>query len=356
MSGALGRRPALAPNRTVALGATIVSSCKPIAAHVFASVYMRERTRSHTSKRDGPHIGRFGRATVSMRCRFYDASTMRARWPRPMRNLKTVVSSAVALSALVATVAPGFADTESGFYLANSPGNSVQYLSLIDTGRFVSGYLEAIRVTPATADGQTRVQTFSSPGTGALSFGTSMAVRTANGYILTSMTPEGQVVQQRFAKANAQTVNAAILALSVSVSRARAKSQLDSARASARTYSAMSSDDAARLAKAQIAVDTASAQLSDAQRSADRLSTLARQARADANAAIDKSGVSLAQNQSRIAAMKTADDAEQSVIIAQRTANIASNALGVARAEVARLRLQMANVPEQTRATAGVGP
>lgn len=260
-----------------------------------------------------------------------------------MFNRRTIATGAVAVSAFALSMAPSFGDTLSGFYLAVSPGISVEYLSLIDTGPAVTGYMEAIRAAPTSVEGQTRVQTFSRGGAGILSFGSSTAIRTSNGYTVTSMTPQGQLVQQRFVRSDARAVNAAILALSVSVSRNRVKSQLDAARADARALNVTSSDDVARLTKAQLAVDAASAQLTDAQRTADRLSLLSRQARADANAAIDKPGVSLAQNQGRITAMKTADDAEQNVIIAQRTAAAAATSLAAARAEVARLRLRIAD-------------
>jgi hypothetical protein len=266
-----------------------------------------------------------------------------------MRHRKILAAAAIALS--VGSVrATSYADTQSGFYLANRPGSFVQYLSLNDSGRSVSGFLEAIRAAGDAPDGQTRSQIFARSSGSALSFGNASAVRTSDGYTLTWMTPEGKLQQQHFVRSNVGAVNSAIAALASSVSHNRAQTGADSERAELRTYNASSVDDTARLARAQVALDAATSQVADAQRAEDRLAALAKKARADANAAIDKPGVSLAINQSRIDAMRIADDAEQSVVAGQRSVDVASGTLDAAKTEVNRLRVRIADSTEKARA------
>jgi hypothetical protein len=269
-----------------------------------------------------------------------------------MRHCKFLAAAAIALCGFSSVRAASYADTHAGFYLANRPGNFVQYLSLSDSGASVGGFLEAIRATTGTPDGQTRLQTFARTSGSSLSFGGASATRTSDGYTLTWMTPEGKLAQQHFVRSSVGAVNAAIAALAASVSRNRAQSDIASSRAQWRTYTASAGDDTARLGRAQAALDAATAAVSDAQRAQDRLTALSKKALADANAAIDKPGVSLAINQERIAAMRTADDAEQSVVAAQRSFDIATSALDVAKAEVARLRGRIADSTERARALA----
>jgi hypothetical protein len=267
-----------------------------------------------------------------------------------MLHLKTIVTTFAALSVFALSGAAGAADSASGFYLAYSPGAFVQYLAVNDTGRDVSGYLEAIRATPGAAAGITRTQTFGRSNGASLAFGAYTATRTSNGFTLTSMTQEGQVIQQSFTRASVAAINASIAALSSSVNRTRAQFAQSNVKAEIRNYDAVSADDSARLGKAQAAVDAATIDLTAAQAAADRLAAVARQCRADANAAIDKPGVSLAQNQERINAMKIADDAEQSVVNAQRSVNVAQSAVIGAKAEVLRLRSRIADAADRSRA------
>ena len=270
-----------------------------------------------------------------------------------MMNVKTISTTLAALSVFAFSGAAGAADSQSGFYLAYSPGIFVQYLSVSDTGRDESGYLEAIRATRGASAGVTRTQTFGKRNGAALSFGAYTATKTANGFTLTAITQEGRVVQQSFARTSVAAINASIAALSTSVDRSRAQFAQSNAKTEIRNYDASSAEDSARLAKAQAAVDAATAQLVSAQTIADRLAALARQARADANAALDKPGVSLAQNQGRIDAMKIADDAEQNVVGAQRSLNGAQNSVASAKAEVLRLRLRIAEANDRARALGG---
>ena len=265
--------------------------------------------------------------------------------------IKTISTTLAALSVFAYGGVARAAESQLGFYIAYSPGVFVQYLSVNETGRDVSGYLEAIRATPGAAAGVTRTQTFGKRNGSALFFGPFTATKTANGFTLTAMTPEGRVVQESFARTSVAAINASIAALSSSVDRSRAQFAQSNLKADTRTSDASSTDDSAQLAKAQAAADSANAQLVAAQTVADHLSALARQARADANAAIDKPGVSLAQNQGRINAMKIADDAEQSLVSAQRNVNGAQNYVMTAKAEVLRLRLRIAQSNDRTHAT-----
>ena len=201
-----------------------------------------------------------------------------------------------------------------------------------------------------------RSQTFARNSGNVLSFGNASATRTSDGYTLTWITAEGKLAQQHFVRSSVGAVNAAIAALASSVNRNREQTDIASARAQWRTYTATAGDDTARLARAQAALDAATVAVADAQRAEDRLTGLSKKARADANAAIDKPGVSLALNQSRIDAMRTADDAEQSVVAAQRSFNVATSALDAAKAEVVRLRGRIADNTERARAlTAHLG-
>ena len=267
-----------------------------------------------------------------------------------MLHFKTIATTFAAMSVFALSGAAGAADSASGFYLAYSPGSFVQYLAVNDTGRNVSGYLEAIRATPGAAAGITRTQTFGRSNDGSLAFGAYTATRTSNGFTLTSMTQQGQVMQQTFARASVAAINASIAALSSSVNRTREQSAQSSAKTEIRNYDAGSADDSARLGKAQAAVDAASVDLTAAQAAADRLAAIARQYRADANATLDKPGVRLAQNQERINAMKIADDAEQNVVNAQRSVNVAQSAAIGAKAEVLRLRSRIAEAADRARA------
>jgi hypothetical protein len=203
-----------------------------------------------------------------------------------MLNLKTIATTLATTSVFALCGAAGAADSESGFYLAYSPGAFVQYLAVTDTGRDVSAYLEAIRATPGASTGITRTQIFGRRNGGALAFGAYTATRTPNGFTLTSMTQEGQVIQQSFARTSVAAINASIAALSTSVNRTRAQYAQSNVKAEIRNYDAASADDSARLGKAQSAVDAATAELTAAQATADRLAAIARQTRADANAAI----------------------------------------------------------------------
>lgn len=272
-----------------------------------------------------------------------------------MMNVKTISTTLAALSVFAFSGVAGAADSLSGFYLAYSPGIFVQYISVNDTGRDVSGYLEAIRATPGSTPAISRTQTFGKGNGAALSFGAYTATKTANGFTLTEITQEGRVVQQSFARTSVAAINASIAALSMSVDRSRAQFAQRNLKAEIRTNEAMSAQDSAQLAKAQAALDAANAQLVSTQTVADRLSAIARQARADANAAIDKPGVSLAQNQARIQAMKIADDAEQNVVNAQRNLNGAQTAVITAKAEMQRLHLAIAQATDRARTLGHLG-
>ncbi len=263
---------------------------------------------------------------------------------------KMISTTLAAVSVFAFSGAARAADSQSGFYLAYSPGIFVQYLSVNDTGRDVSGYLEAIRATPGASAGVTRTQTFGKRNGTALSFGAYTATKTANGFTLTAIMQDGRVVQQSFARTSVAAINASIAALSTSADRNRAQFAQNNVKAEIRSNDNSSAEDSAQLVKAQAAVDAATAQLVSTQTIADRLATLARQARADANAAIDKPGVSLAQNQGRIDAMKIADDAEQNVVSAQRNVNGAQNSVMTAKAEVLRLRLRIAQASDRAHA------
>jgi hypothetical protein len=244
--------------------------------------------------------------------------------------------------------AAGSAGSNSGFYLASRPGTFVFYLSLTDSGSAVSGYLEAIRASRSGPDGQTRTQTFATYTRDALSFGNYTATRTPDGYTLTGMTPDGQVVQQHFVRSSVQEINKSIAALSASVNHARAQLAPPPAKTMATTpqrSAPLSAADSGRLARAQAAIDAATAQVATSKDAIDRLAALARQARAEANAAIDEPGVTFAQNQKRVQAMNLADQAELTVVDARRQADVSAAALDAAKAAIADLRTRIAKGP-----------
>ena len=265
---------------------------------------------------------------------------------------KTIATVALAGAAIAGTASNVYAETNSGFFLAYSPGRYVQYIALDRSGRDVSGYLEAISVSPNSPDGQARTQTFAKRDGDSLVFGDAVASTTSQGYVVSATAPNGFITQVRFLPASPRDVNAAIAALSASASRARYVSERSAASAEVRSYSKMSVEDSDRLAAAQSAIETAAAQLSDSQRAGERLSAVARQARLDADAAVNRPGVSYAQNQSRLIALRIAEDAEQAVVVAQHVTDVASTVVGTARAEVGKLRLQFARAALRAQAIA----
>jgi hypothetical protein len=86
------------------------------------------------------------------------------------------------------------------------------------------------------------------------------------------------------------------------------------------------------------------------QGNADRLSRLARNARGDADASLDTSGATLAQNLSRIQAMAAADVAEQSGVAAAHAASISERLMTTAIADVTRLQSNIDRVTARARA------
>ncbi len=266
--------------------------------------------------------------------------------------VKTVASIALAAASIACTTGSVLAHADSGFYLAYSPGKYVQYIALVRSGRNVSGYLEAIRVSAKSPDGQLRTQSFAKRNGESLVFGEAVASATSQGYVVSATAPNGSITQLRFLPASAQAVNAAITAQSASVSRARYLSDRSAASAEVRLYSKMSAEDSARLASAQSAIEAAAAALTESQRTGDHLSAVARQARLDADAAVNRPGVSFAQNQTRLIALRIADDAEQAVVVAQHVTDVAGAVVATTRAEIDKLRLHFAQAAARAGAIA----
>jgi hypothetical protein len=269
-----------------------------------------------------------------------------------IRFLATAAAVALLFAQRVAAQTQTPAQTQTGFYLSCKPGVSVEYLSLNDTGLAVTGYLEQIEVSATAPDGQLRTQTFATRHGGVLRFGSHIVTRVGRGYEMTSTSPDGRIDEVVFLPVNPRSVNAAIVALSASVSRKRTELDRLSAASALRMYGAMSADDSRRLARAQLDVASAAAELRRAQLAADRSSDVARQARSLADAKIDEAGVSLELNQSRLSAMNAADAAEQNAVLAQHIADVAGAALNRSLADVATLQIHLARVSRLTRALA----
>jgi hypothetical protein len=259
---------------------------------------------------------------------------------------KSVVVAAIGLAVFIAGPSAGIADTQTGFYLARSPG-SVRYLSLEGSGHDVTGFLEEIVIDQSGSDGEVRTQTSARRSANSISFDTYTATRNAHGYMLTSVTRSGRIVQRQFIQTSVPAINASVDALRVDADRIRARADIVSAKNQLTKYAAMSSLDAARLTTAQARFEAASLSLGNAQRSADRLSALARIARTLANAAVDQPGVSLEENRNRIGALTDADEAEQNAVSAQRASVLAANAVDIASADVVQLRSRLIESTER---------
>jgi hypothetical protein len=261
---------------------------------------------------------------------------------------KSLAVAAIGLAVVAAGPSAGIADTQTGFYLARSPG-SVRYLSLDGSTESVTGFLEEITIDQSGSDGEVRTQTYARRAGNSLFFGNYTATRSAHGYTLTSVTRTGRNVQQHFIQTTVPAINASVDALSTLADRLRVRADIVSTKNQLTRYAAMSSLDAARLSSAQARFEEASLALGNAQRSADRLSALARVARTLANAAVDRPGVSLEENRNRINALTSADEAEQNAVIAQRASVLAANAVDVGTADVVALRSHLLESSERAR-------
>jgi hypothetical protein len=233
------------------------------------------------------------------------------------------------------------------FYLANRPGSAVQYLDM--SGHGAAHYMETIRVCGAALDGQTRTHTPVSSGGTLRSAGMDAAVRTAEGCSVTSVNDDGTATEQHFARSSREAVDASIAALSQFVSQNRVQADILSARAISQDRCAVSLEESTHLAALQTDVETTSDRLHVAQRVADHLLSAARLARADANAAIDKSCVRLRQRQRQTAKITYADNADRNAIVGQRMADFAEKTASDARTEVAHLRRHLADASERPR-------
>jgi hypothetical protein len=260
-----------------------------------------------------------------------------------MRHKNESVTTPVAASTSTSNFRFG-ARTRSGFYLANRPGSSVQYLNM--SGHGAPHYMETIRASGAALDGQIRIRTpVSSDGTFP-SLGTTTAVRTIDGVSVTSVTDDGARTEQHFARSSPEAVAASIAALSQFVSLNRVQADILSARALLQGRYLVSSEQSTHLNALQIRVENASDQLRVAQRVADHLLSTARHARADANAAIDRSCVKRGQRQRRAAKITYADDADRNAVVGQHMADVAEKAATASRTEVALLRRDLENASE----------
>ncbi len=266
-----------------------------------------------------------------------------------MRASTTFAFIVLTASTVLSSRTAAESELPGSYFLAYQPGVSVQYLALDNSGSNASGFLETVRLASAAPGGESRVQTFSNSGGSSLSFGTNRARRTAQGYTLTTMTQGGNIVELRFVRSTASAINASISALSTRVGRNRIAADRVSGNSQLKDNKTLSAIDVEQLAAGQVAIDAAATLLNAAQVKADRLRTSARQARLAANATIDETGVSLAQNQRRMVAMTIADDAEQAVIIAQHLADLAAMDYHTARAVVVQLRLRIADIAERSR-------
>jgi hypothetical protein len=259
-----------------------------------------------------------------------------------MTKVKAVAAVAAAFSALMYGGAANGAESLTGVYLSNSPGK-VEYLSLTDSGQSAAvGFFEALHALSSVAV-PSRTKIFSTRVGNTLRFGRYTAMRTADGFILTSVSEDGGILQEHFIRSTVADVNNSVVALQESAIR-HSKGDSRFVKIGLSHGSSVSSSDTSQLWKAQADINTAQAQLSDAQDSASRMCTLATQARAAANAAINEPGVSLAQNQGRMQAMTRADEAEQNEVAAEHRLV----AVAGARADVERLRSRVAKAATHT--------
>jgi hypothetical protein len=155
---------------------------------------------------------------------------------------KSVVVAAIGLAVFIAGPSAGIADTQTGFYLARSPG-SVRYLSLEGSGHDVTGFLEEIVIDQSGSDGEVRTQTSARRSANSISFDTYTATRNAHGYMLTSVTRSGRIVQRQFIQTSVPAINASVDALRVDADRIRARADIVSAKNQLTKYAAMSSLD-----------------------------------------------------------------------------------------------------------------
>lgn len=273
----------------------------------------------------------------------------------PLNVKRSMVAATVALMCFGSSGSASAADTSHtalGFYLDDSPGRFVEYLSVNESSHDVVGYFEAIHSSSSAADGQSRTQIFATLRGNVLSFGKYIAERTGEGFTLTAMSPEGEVVQRRFVRASVQSVNASIVAFQKSVILSRIRAAVVAKNVDMNRNETVSVDDAGLLRQAEAKVNAARAELDAARSVAERVSAAALKARVEANAAIEQPGASLAENQIRMAAMNLAGNAEQNEAVAEHRVDIAATALGTARAEVARLRSRGTGGVDRTQASA----
>jgi hypothetical protein len=244
-------------------------------------------------------------------------------------SFKIAVTSIAAFAAISVTGSVSRADTRSGFFIADAGATSVRYLFMNDNRDAVSSYLEAILPSAEAPDGLRRVKLLGKRTGESFFFGPYLAVRDGDGYTLTTIGADGHISQQRFFRTNVRTIDALATVLCANAMRDRMRS-------------------ARSLDTVEVRSDNAA--LAVAQGNADRLSRLARNARGDADASLDTSGATLAQNLSRIQAMAAADVAEQSGVAAAHAASISERLMTTAIADVTRLQSNIDRVTARARA------
>ncbi len=267
-----------------------------------------------------------------------------------MTSFKRLLAACAGATLACSLSTPGRADTVSAFYLdSGSNATSVKYLTLDGWGNDANGFLEAVQATGSAQNAAERSQVFAKRSGKSLTFGTYQAIRTADGYTLTSIDQGGNIDRRYFVLSTAPAINNAIGALLARLGNNRVQSDRLTGKAELRHDNSVAAAASARLNRGQAALGGAAARLTAAQGLADNLSASAAQARVVADAAMNQPGATLAQNQTRMTAMQTADDAEQNVTVAQQAAEDAASAVTAAKADLARLQYHLANVVRASR-------
>jgi hypothetical protein len=264
---------------------------------------------------------------------------------------RPTAATALAVSALLCSGAPSVAQTRSAEYVSVSPGLYVEYLSLIDSGNYVSGFLESVRISKFSPDGEERtLMSVSAKSNGdIIVFGDRTATRTAKGYMLTYAMSTGEAGQQEFTRSTIQQINTSIRDLSAGVKQNQTMSALAAAKAELSTISKSAITQAQRIAQLQSIIDAATVKQAALQHEAEPLVGIARALREKAMAMLDIAGASWTENQLRVAAMKNADDANETARIAQRDADASGETAAHARADLNDVRIRIARLNERAR-------
>jgi hypothetical protein len=102
-------------------------------------------------------------------------------------------------------------DAISGFYLAITPGQRCNCLYLTHLDGAITGHLESLYLIQSSNTLMCTRMTIAAKGNGSvMSFGNIIAIRTPEGYKLTSHTRLGRIRQQRFIRTEVQDIKSAV--------------------------------------------------------------------------------------------------------------------------------------------------